>query len=73
MGDFEIRLEISTKHGGSVVISRLLIVAKDGEVVLDKKLNDEFIYPEELINLGRWQEFTGFKYIVEVTDGKKED
>lgn len=47
------QLTISTEHGGSVVISNIHIKNSDtGEVILDKNLDNAFVYPDDLLKLG---------------------
>lgn len=47
------QLTISTEHGGSVVISNIHIKdSESGEVILDKNLENAFVYPDDLLKLG---------------------
>ena len=59
MSDFEVKLEIASDRDGTV-IDKIVITGKDGERLLVKSLTAAYIYPDELLRLGKWSGFPGF-------------
>ncbi len=68
MADFELKIAIADNSDGTV-ISSIQITGKDGEVLLDKGISFAYIYPDELIRLGKWDGFAGFKLTTEYIGG----
>jgi hypothetical protein len=68
MSDFEVNIEVSSGRDGTE-IDRILITGKDGEIILDKSMTFVYIYPDELLNLGKWKGFNGFTLNPVSTDG----
>jgi len=68
MEDFIVKLIVRDDSDGTV-LSSLEIYGKDKELILDIGFMSAFIYPDDLIRLGKWDGFRGFQLETEYKVG----